>query len=157
MNDKPVLNRFLHKLGGYYLIPHELLHVLAYRLIGKPCEYKWGNYYVRPLAKRTRGQRLFVLLFPFGVCWVIGLVFHFLWVMSAVFFITIPFERYLVDGPTWHFTLPIIATLFIIYSGAGLGDLVISYNVLLGKDKSHEDSHQPRRQTKDEQTDWRQP
>ena len=27
---------FLYKLEGHYLIPHELLHVLAYRIIGKP-------------------------------------------------------------------------------------------------------------------------
>lgn len=28
---------FLHKLGGYYLIPRELLHLLTYRIIGQPC------------------------------------------------------------------------------------------------------------------------
>jgi hypothetical protein len=66
MKEQSALKTFFHKIGGYYLIPHELLHVLAYRLIGKPYDYQWGNYQVSSPAKMTRGERLFVLLLPLG-------------------------------------------------------------------------------------------
>src|SRR5688500_19355505 len=62
-------HKFLSRLGGYYLIPHELLHVLAYRLIGKRCHYEWGAYYVQSLQPKNRKESLFVLLFPFVICW----------------------------------------------------------------------------------------
>jgi hypothetical protein len=101
MQERSTFRNFLHKLGGYYLIPHELLHVLAYRIIGKPCRYEWGDYRVRSLKPKTRPEKLFVLLFPFVACWVLGLFFGALWVLSA-FFINIPPERYFIDGPTWH-------------------------------------------------------
>jgi len=98
------MQQHLHKLGGYYAIPHELLHVLAYRLINKPCRYRLGDYSVYPLAfeQETRSEKLFVSLLPFTVLMGAGLSCHFLWVMSA-FFITIRPERYFIDGPTWHF------------------------------------------------------
>lgn len=144
MNGKTTFWDALHKLGGYYLVPHELLHVLAYRLINKPCEYQWGHHYVRPLAKRTKWQRIFVLLFPFVSCWAIGFFFHFLWLLAALFFIRMPLdEHFQTDGLTWHYFLPLIGTLFILYSSAAHGDLVITYNVLRGKDKSHEKSYEP--------------
>ncbi len=34
---------WLHRLGGYFLIPHELLHIVGYRLVGKQCRYEWGE------------------------------------------------------------------------------------------------------------------
>lgn len=158
MNDNRGLKDFLHKLGGYYLIPHELLHVLAYRLIGKPCEYEWGEYFVRPLASRTKGQRLFVLLLPFVTCWVLAFFFHFLWILSALLVIQMPLDKYfLVEGPTWHFAFPIIGTLCIIYSGTAHGDLISTYYVLVGKDKSHEDGYKPHQQTKNKQPERQSP
>lgn len=155
MNDRIVFWNFLHKLGGYYLIPHELLHVLAYRLIGKPCSYRWGDHCVRSLAPKTKREKLFVLLFPFGVCWVLGIFFGFLWIISA-FFIDIPPERYLIDGPTWHFIFPIIATLFVIYSGAAHQDLIDAYGWLF-KYKVEYDSPESHQQAEEEQAHRHQP
>src|SRR5688572_11326124 len=57
------------RLAGIYLIPHELLHVLAHRLIGSQCEYRLGDPYVRDLAQLPRPAKLFVLLFPLAVTW----------------------------------------------------------------------------------------
>src|SRR5688572_31805254 len=76
-----------HKLIGYYAIPHELLQVLAYRLIGKPYHYEWGSQYVRALAPEaeTRREKLFVLLFPLIVSWGLGFLCHLLWIISAFF------------------------------------------------------------------------
>jgi hypothetical protein len=65
LNDLTPYQKFIRRLGGYYLIPHELLHVLAYRLIRKPYRYEWGWPYVIPIAAMTRRERLFTALFPF--------------------------------------------------------------------------------------------
>ncbi len=148
MNKQHTSKTFLHKLGGYYLIPHELLHVLAYRIIGKPCSYQWGDYAVQSLAPKNRREKLFVLLLPFGVCWALGLFFGLLWLLSA-FFIEIPPERYFIDGPTWHFIFPIIATLCIIYSGTAHQDLIDAYGWLFVY-KADYDSPQPHQQTQKE-------
>lgn len=132
MNQQQSIKPFLHKLGGYYLVPHELLHVLAYRIIGKSCHYQWGDYSVRPGATRTRKERIFISLLPFAVCWVFGLLFHILWILSA-FFIKIPPERYFIDGPTWHLIFLILGGIFILYSGTAHYDLINSYHILFGK------------------------
>jgi hypothetical protein len=144
INNQPTSRGFLYKLGGYYLIPHELLHVLAYCLIGKPCHYEWGNYYVSCSINRTRGEKIFVLLFPTMVCLGLGFLFHLLWGISLLFVIRMPLEKYFFDdGPTWHLTLPVIATLLIIYSGNGYGDVINVYRLLLRKDKPQHNGPKP--------------
>ena len=55
------------KLEGYLLIPHELLHVVGYRLVGKQCRYRLGEPSVMPLGSLTRRERLVGILFPFAV------------------------------------------------------------------------------------------
>ncbi len=148
MNNQHAWRTFWTKVGGYYLIPHELLHVLAYRLIGKPCHYEWGAYYVRPLSKRTKWERLFTSLFPFGVCMGLGLLFHLLWVLSA-FFIRMPPERYFIDGPTWHIIFIILGPLFVLYSGTAHGDLINSYLILFGEDEPQDERPEPHRDAED--------
>jgi len=147
---KKQLQTTLHKLGGYYLIPHELLHVLAFRIIGKPCEYQWGNDYVRPLVRETKRERLFVSLFPFAVIMGLGLFFGLLWVSSA-FFIKIRPERYFIDGPTWHFIFFILATVCIFYGGTAGGDLINSYAILVLQQEVDYDSPKPHQQPRKEQ------
>ncbi|MDM8520634.1 DUF3267 domain-containing protein [Anaerolineales bacterium HSG6] len=140
----------LYKLGGYYLIPHELLHVLAYRLIGKRCVYRWGDYSVRPLEQRTKSERLFVSLFPTVVCLGIGLFFHGLWLVWLLMISRhMPLDSYFFEhGPSWFMVLPLIASLFVIYSGNGWGDWIISYRVLAGKNKASYKDDEPQRKTK---------
>lgn len=58
---------WLSRLEGYFLIPHELLHVVGYRLVGKSCRYHWGSHFVTPLDPLNRRERLVGMLFPFGV------------------------------------------------------------------------------------------
>ncbi len=36
MDDQPASKTLRDKLLGYYAVPHELLHIVAYLLIGKP-------------------------------------------------------------------------------------------------------------------------
>jgi hypothetical protein len=133
---------FWRKVGGYYAIPHELLHVLAFQLIGKPYSYKWGDHQVKPLAETTRPEKLFILLLPFVVCFGLGLLFHLFWIMSA-FFITIPPERYFIDGPTWHFIFPNMVALFILYSGNSYGDLIRAYRLLFTQNEAQNNSPNP--------------
>jgi hypothetical protein len=122
MTHKPS-STFLYKLEGYYLIPHELLHVLAYRLIGKPCDYRWGDHQVHGTAAKSRGERIFVLLLPFVTCWAFALFFHWLWVVLALSAQMPPEQYFSQEGPYWHFIFPAIATLFILYSGTAYRDI----------------------------------
>lgn len=59
----PRLERWL----GYFIMPHELLHVLGYRLVGQRCVYRRGNSYVTPVGSMSRRARLVGKLFPFLV------------------------------------------------------------------------------------------
>lgn len=55
------------RLAGYLLIPHEILHVLGYRLMGRRCVYRWGDSQVIPPKTVTRPERLVGMLFPFAI------------------------------------------------------------------------------------------
>lgn len=144
MQEKPTI---LYKLGGYYLMPHELLHVLAYWMLGKPCYYKWGDYCVKPLEKMRRNERLFTSLFPFMVCFGGGLFFHLLWVLSA-FFITSSPERYFAE-PTWHIIFLVVGILLIFYSSTAHGDLINSYHLLFTHQQTQNNRPEPHRSSDD--------
>ena len=150
MQNQSVVKDYLHKLGGYYLIPHERLHVLAYRIIGKPCHYDWGDHRVQSTATKTRSEELFVLLFPFAICIGLGLFFHALWIVLALS-THLPPELYFSAGPKWHLVAPAIATLFILYSGTGYGDVRYAIRLLSERDKSQQDRHPPRKQANQQQ------
>ncbi len=55
------------RIEGWILVPHELLHVAAYRLIGKPCRYQLGDVMVQGSEPKTWREQLLVLLFPLTV------------------------------------------------------------------------------------------
>jgi hypothetical protein len=74
----------LWKLDGYLVIPHELLHVLAYRIIGKRCVYRLGEHGVNSLEERTRNERLFCLLFPLLVNILVIVLFVVPWFVTYV-------------------------------------------------------------------------
>ncbi|MDM8518454.1 DUF3267 domain-containing protein [Anaerolineales bacterium HSG6] len=144
MNSVKNHSSIFHKFGGYYLIPHELLHVLAYRIIGKRCAYQWGAWKVTSLQPKTRREKLFVLLFPFAVCWGLGTVFAILWILSP-FFIDIPFDRYFIDGPTWHFGFFILSAIFFLYGHTSGKDLLDAYGWLFIYEAEY-DAPKPRHQ-----------
>ncbi len=62
------------RLLGYLAIPHELLHVVGYRLAGRRCTYHWGNTYVTPANPMPLWAQLIGTLFPFAVFALIFLV-----------------------------------------------------------------------------------
>ena len=57
------------------MIPHELLHVLGYYLVGQKCIYHWGQSYVTPKRPMPLWRDLVGMLFPAGVFLNLMLVF----------------------------------------------------------------------------------
>lgn len=149
MNTSNLSKDWLYKLEGYYLIPHELLHVLAYRLLGKPYHYEWGDHRVTSSASLNRREELFMLSLPFVVCWVLGLFFHFVWLILALSR-QMPPEAYFTEAPLWHFAFPALATLLILYSGTGYCDVRWVLRLLSRKDQPQQDSHDPHNQAPDQ-------
>lgn len=124
----------LRKIEGYILIPHELLHVAAYRIIGKQCKYQLGTPHVTPLEERTHAQRIFCLLFPLAVMLFGVLVLFGLW--FATFF-SYGYQRtiweYLGSAPLWHHALHGGWLLLLIYSGTCALDVILAYRLLAQK------------------------
>jgi len=143
-------NNWFTKLKGYYLIPHELLHVWGYHIIRKPCQYEWGDFQVIPLAPCTRNERLFICLLPLAISWGVGFLFHFLWLVSIIFLVSIPIERYLIDGPTWHIIFVWLGSIFVIYGGTAHADLINAYYLLFGKNQAKNCYHKQHRQPDDQ-------
>jgi hypothetical protein len=142
MNQQSGFQTFLRKLGGYYLVPHELLHVLAYRIIGKPCHYEWGDYRVQSSAPKTQGERLFILLLPVVVCLILSFFFHFVWVALALS-ARMSLGEYILTAPRWHFVFHGLANVFMLYSGTAYRDVRRALQILFGQEKTKQKSHKP--------------
>jgi hypothetical protein len=143
----------LWKIDGYLAIPHELLHVLAYRLIGKPCYYRIGDHYVRSLEPRSFGERLFVLLFPLFVTGGTAMILLCLW---AVIYVLVRYPPKPTDyfrvAPVWHQFLLIVATILMLYSGSSVIDIMTAAHLLLQKLRQ-----QPPNSSNDHQSEWDRP
>ncbi len=128
----------LWKIDGYLAIPHELLHVLAYRLIGKKCRYQFGSHFVQSLERRTFGEKLFVLLFPLLVIGGLGLALMFLWMVT---YISIGYPAqpllYFQTAAVWHKMLWAMAVILLLYSGSAFNDIRTSIHLLFQKLRQH--------------------
>ena len=124
----------LWKIDGYLAIPHELLHVLAYRLIGKKCRYRLGEHSVQALEPRTFGERVFVLLFPLFIIGGTALVLYLLWLISyaLIGFPPSPIS-YLSVAPLWHKLLWVGSIILMLYSGSSVMDIVMTVQLLVKK------------------------
>jgi hypothetical protein len=114
------------RLEGYFLIPHELLHVLGYWLVGIECKYHWGEPYVIPLGEKTGRKRLVGLLLPFVVFTLILLIsavisgFAFAWFKHG-------------SSPFW-FAFWVGASLLAgVYAGSAIFDLRDAYLLIYDK------------------------
>ncbi len=119
-------------MDGYLAIPHEVLHLLAYRLIGKRCRYRLGDHFVHPLETRSLREQLFVLLFPLLVIGGAGLALLFLWAITYVLnsYPLNPLTYFLV-APAWHKSVWIAAVILLLYTGSCVGDIQIVVRLLL--------------------------
>lgn len=121
------------KLNGLLVIPHELLHVVAHRLIGKRCQYRLGDSFVLPLEPCTVGQQLFCLLFPFLVSLPAALLPLVAWLVTFVQF-SYSTETYLATAPLWHQLL--FALWFVLFTyvlSACFFDVLLAVRLLLKK------------------------
>ena len=137
---------FLYKLSSYYLLPHELLHVFAHWLIGKPCHYEWGNHYVTPLAKMKLWEQLFTSLFPFITCLGMGLIFSLTWLTMTFFMLKQPDYHLTL---TWHVILLVMGLGLVFYSSTAEGDLIQSYQLLFPKEPAQDNRPEPHGSPKD--------
>ena len=55
------------QISSIFVLPAIGLYLVAYRLLGKRCTYRWGNFDVTPLEPITKNEYLFTRLFPAGV------------------------------------------------------------------------------------------
>ena len=113
-------------LEGYLLIPHELLHLLGFWLVGARCEYRWGWPYVRPLEPLSRRQRLVGRLFPF--------VSFTLLVLICALLVPLVYI-YALRGGSWLWVIVCLALLqvAILYAGTTLVDVRNAYLLLRNK------------------------
>ena len=118
----------LKQVEGYIGIPHELLHLAGYRLVGKKCRYRWGDPYVKPIGPLTRRERLVGLLFPFGVS---SLTFLLLTFLSGSVFAY--YAQQTMRPPLWAFLLGLLALLSGVYVCLAVGDLRRAYLVITDK------------------------
>lgn len=129
VDDKSVKQIKQHQnitLGGYLAMPHELLHIAGYKLVGRSCQYRWGDFHVKPQGEMTISQRLVGLLFPFImfslVCFVTSVLSGFAY-------------RYGLDHGyfLWFIILTIVALMSGAYAGTAIGDLRQAYLLITGK------------------------
>jgi len=122
------------KLDGYLVIPHELLHVLANRLIGKRCAYRFGEHKVMALEDRTFNQRLFCLLFPLFINGLTVLLLLGIWFVTYLTesYPLNPFA-YLQTAPLWHLILFFSWVGLMTYAGTCLWDVIFAGRLLAEK------------------------
>jgi len=126
-----------YKLAQYYLLPHELLHVVAYRIIRKPYHYEWGNHYVKSLTGLNLKEKLFITLFPFIISLGSGLFLILSW-MTIVFFMNRQPNQ--TTELSWHLILLISGLWLAFYSTTAEHDLVKSYHLLIAPENEMQDN-----------------
>lgn len=129
MKTAPHVTATLDRLEGILLIPHELLHVAAYRLIGKGCQYRLGAPFVQRAASITRAERLFVLLFPTAIAGGAAVVFFLLWAFTA-FALAARDPLYPFHAPAWHIGLGVSFAITAVYAASGAGDIIAAARLL---------------------------
>lgn len=118
-----MLNLQIRKL---FALPHELLHIAGYRLVGKQCRYEWGNFYVQPLGPMRLRERLVGLLFPFVIFTLSVIVCGLLSLFS--------YKTMLQGGSPWWFLGWTLAALIAGgYAGTTIGDLRKAYLLIVNK------------------------
>lgn len=117
------------KLEGFLLVPHELLHLVGYRLVGKRCRYHLGDPFVTPLGQLKRRERLVGLLFPFAV---FVTLFFLLAIVSGL--MPIIFEASPELARRWGLSLGVLSLIAGGYVCTTVGDLRQAYRIYFDKD-----------------------
>lgn len=128
----------LWKFDGYLAIPHELLHVLAYRLIGKRCAYRFGDHTVKALEPRTFGQRIFCLLLPLVINGLAVFLLLGVWLIIYIWagYPANPFAYFCI-APLWHRSLFFGWVFLLTYAATAILDVILVVRLLLEKLRQH--------------------
>lgn len=143
---------WLKRLEGWLLVPHEMLHVFAYRLIGKRCHYRVSNLHVARAEPLMRRERIFVLLLPTAVSGTVCIVLAVAWAVSA-YLLAKTDSLYPQRMPLWHAGLLTAFAVSFVYAGAGWMDILTAAALLRGHQKTpyeppdKADEHQDERQS----------
>ncbi|MFN8492565.1 MAG: hypothetical protein U0350_33500 [Caldilineaceae bacterium] len=128
----------LWKIEGYLVIPHELLHVAAHKLIGKRCAYHLGENFVTHLEPHTWGESVFCLLFPLLISLPVAFLPLLIWFLTYLE-ARYPVRDYIYVAPLWHQALFVAWFLLFNYvASCSFFDVVKVVQLLLKKL-----SHQP--------------
>jgi hypothetical protein len=117
---------WITQLNGYIAVPHELLHVAGYWLVGKPCQYRWGDAYVTPEKHLKLWEHLVGLLFPFIIC---SGLFVISGILSAFAYREVVREESLSGFLFWT-SLALVSGG---YAGTAIGDLRKAYLLIFNK------------------------
>jgi hypothetical protein len=118
--DYPEDAGWLDRLSGYFLVPHELLHVLALRCMGRKWSYRLGNIYVRVMEPVMGSwplpfwEQLCFLWTPVVVIGGSAALLFVVWSVTFFIYAASPPETYLLVAPWWHKLL----TLALVLTGA---------------------------------------
>lgn len=141
----------LNRIEGILLIPHELLHVIAFRLIGKRCQYSWGDVRVSVVEPLTYVEHLFTLALPLAVtsavtavsCLALALGTY-LWLLDD------PHQSQI---PGWYLALGASWTMALFYTSLSWKD-VLRIRQLLARRQSEQPPHEPNDDGPSQQPQW---
>jgi hypothetical protein len=112
------------KIERQWLAAYALLHIAAYRLLGKRYRDQGGLLSVQPAEPLTRGQQLFCLLFPLLVTLTLIAALGAVWLYTYLqFFPTLAPRAYYRTAPLWHIAIQGIALLLPLFASPAYFDL----------------------------------
>ncbi|NJN83082.1 MAG: hypothetical protein HC802_12895 [Caldilineaceae bacterium] len=140
------------KIGRQWLSAYELLHIAAYRLIGRRYTRQEGAVVARSGEVLTRSQQLFCLLFPALVTLGIMLILAVVWIYTYTqFFSHIEPRAYYFTAPGWHIALQLLLFVLPLFAAPAYFDLRRALRLLT------EPAQQPPEQTPHQERKWKRP
>jgi hypothetical protein len=121
----------IFKLSAYVGLPHALLHLLAYRLIGKACVLDLDQRRVRALAPRTAKEIAFVRMFPALVTGSLALGVLAIWAWTIPQSGAASLATYSQTAHRWHQILWWVGIVILAYAGTGMLNLYWGVRLLL--------------------------
>ena len=127
----------LFKLSTYIGLPHALLHMLAYRLIGKPCVLEIDQRRVRALADRTPREIAFVRMFPSLVTGSLALTLLVIWAVTISQSGSASLSTYYRTADLWHQVIWWAGIVMLAYAGTGMVNFYWGIRLLLREPRHH--------------------
>jgi hypothetical protein len=120
-------------IEGTLAVPHELLHILGFRLVGKRCLYRWGDLRAVPVGPLSRRAALVGGLFPFAVFLSLQIVFLGLSGVAFALACQVPPPSRSVSDLFWTLLFVGLSMIAGLYVGGAAGDLQKVFRLLRQK------------------------